>query len=139
MSEDEKNEPKGKEKTFFRSLVIPITTALIVGGTAPWWVELIKDGEKIPEDEEQISSVDSSNEFQAEDNVVSDESINIEGSDNTVSDHSVTASDQAVIQQHDGSGSNISVGRDLTINETSDGSATLSVPCVNGGGSGGWM
>lgn len=72
-----KNEPKDKEKAFFRSLSIPVATALAVGGIAPWWVELIKDGEKIPEHEEQISSVDNSNYLQAEENVNIDDSINI--------------------------------------------------------------
>ena len=139
MSENEKNGPKDKEKSFFKGLVVPIATALVVGGTAPWWVDLIKNGEKTPGDPEPTSSVDNSNNLQPEDTVINDDSINIQGSDNTVNDNSVIASDQAVVQQNDGSGSNIFAGGDLTINEASDGSATLSVPCVNGGGSGGWM
>jgi hypothetical protein len=122
MSKDENNKPEGKEKSFFSSLIIPILTALVVGGTAPWWVDFIKGDEQSSGNEDQISSVDNSKNLQPEDTAISDDAVNIEGSESTVSDNSITASDQSVIQQSNGSGSNISAGRDLTINEISESS-----------------
>lgn len=120
MSGDEKNEPKKKEKSFLSSLVIPITTALVVGGTAPWWVDLIKGGEQSSRSGNRSTLLDDSDARQSSEGITNDDSVSIQGSGNTVNENSVIASERSVIQQNDGSGSNISVGGDLNINEPSE-------------------
>lgn len=115
MSEEKNDEVK--EKSFLNLLVIPIATALIVGGTAPWWVDLIKGNPQGSTSDPQLPSVSNSGSRQASEDVATDDSINIQGSGNAVTDDSVIASDGAVIQQNRGSGSNISAGGDVNINQ----------------------
>jgi len=115
MSEEKDNE--AKENSVVGRFLAPIATALIVGGTAPWWVDLIQ-GEPEPNSSETSSlSTDTSGADQDAESPVNDDSINIQGSENTVTDDSVVASGESVIQQNSGSGSNISAGGDVSINE----------------------
>jgi hypothetical protein len=43
MAEDADDKPK--EKSFISQLVFPVVVALMVGGTAPWWVSLLPGNE----------------------------------------------------------------------------------------------
>jgi hypothetical protein len=134
MSEESNNEPK--EKSFLKNLVMPIATALIVGGTAPWWVEILKgnsqgsgNGTPSPSATGILSpsatgtpSPSASNFSNNQDSksVSGDDSINIQGSGNSATDSSVRASDKSTVQQNSGPGSNISAGGDVNINQPSE-------------------
>ena len=111
------NNEKTKEKSFFNHLIGPTVTALIVGGTAPWWVELIKENEPLNIESNSNSIENSENNGDSEGKLF-DDSLDFQGSGNVINSDSVTASDNSVVQQTDGSGSNISAGRDVTINES---------------------
>ena len=103
-------------KPFFNNLLVPIATALIVGGTAPWWIELIKGDEFVnTKESSRIENV--SGEPEATETLDYKSSIETQGSKGIVSDDSTVASDQAVVQQSYGSGSNISAGGDVHYNE----------------------
>jgi len=115
MSEEKNNE--AKEKSFLNLLVLPIVTALVVGGTAPWWVDLIKGNSQESGSDNQSPSVSNSGSRQALEGIPTDDSINIQGSGNAVTDDSVVASGKSVIQQNSGSGSNISASGDVNINQ----------------------
>ena len=109
MNKDSNNETKTKFPII--SLIAPVATALVVGGTAPWWVDFIKG---------ESSNGKSPEENQILEGRETNDSINIQGSENTINDNSVIAQDRSVIQQSNGSGSNFSAGRDITVNEASD-------------------
>lgn len=136
MDKNENNKAT-KTKSLFSSLVVPIATALVVGGTAPWWVELIK-GDEFANTEESSASENSSRESEEPELLDNNSSIDIQSSEAIVSDNSTVASDnstiasdnstvagnnstiasdQAVVQQSYGSGSNISAGGDVHYNE----------------------
>jgi len=115
MSEESNNEPK--EKSFLKNLVIPIATALVVGGTAPWWVEMLKGSSQGSSNGNPSPSVSSSSKNQDSKSAATDDSINIQGSGNSVTDDSVIASGQSTIQQNSGPGSNISASGDVNINQ----------------------
>ena len=136
MAKNGNAEPK--TKSFFTHLVVPIATALVVGGTAPWWVELIKGGE-VDNTEENSVSEDISRELITPDSADDNSSIEIQDSEAIVSDNSTIASDsatvsgdnttiasdQAVVQESYGSGSNISAGRDVQYNEAPESLETV--------------
>lgn len=115
MTEEKNNEVK--EKPFFNLLVLPVVTALIVGGTAPWWVDLIKGNSQTASSDKQPPSASNSGDRQDSEGIATNDSVNIQGSGNAVTDDSVVASDKSVIQQNSGSGSNISAGGDVNINQ----------------------
>ena len=108
MSKNKTHE--NKNKSLLNNLVVPIITALVVGGTAPWWVDFIKGD----------SSNSSPEERQGLEQAGTNDSVSIQGSENTVNDSSVIAQDQSTIQQSNGTGSNFSAGRDITVNATSN-------------------
>jgi hypothetical protein len=126
MSEESNKEPK--EKSFLKNLVVPVVTALVVGGTAPWWVEMLKgnsqgSGTGTPSPSATATpSPPASNSSNSQDSrsVSGDDSINIQGSGNSATDNSVRASDKSTVQQNSGSGSNISAGGDVNINRPSE-------------------
>lgn len=118
MSEENTNEPK--EKSFLKNLVIPIATALIVGGTAPWWVEMLKGNSQGSSNGTPSPSASSSSNTQDSKGVSGNDSINIQGSGNSLTDDSVRALDKSTVQQNSGSGSNISAGGDVNINQPSE-------------------
>lgn len=115
MSEENNNEPN--EKSFLKSLVIPLATALVVGGTAPWWVELLKGNSQESSNQSPSPSVTNPSSNQDSKGVATNDSINIQGSGNSVTDDSVIASGSSTIQQNSGSGSNISAGGNVNINQ----------------------
>ncbi|MGB5960596.1 MAG: hypothetical protein WBG73_08070 [Coleofasciculaceae cyanobacterium] len=110
--------PNGK--SFLKNLVIPIATALIVGGTAPWWVEALKGNSQGSGNGTPSPSASSSSNNQDSKGVAGDDSINIQGSGNSVTDGSVRASGKSTIQQNSGPGSNISAAGDVNINQLSE-------------------
>ena len=136
MAKNGNAEPK--TKSFFTHLVVPIATALVVGGTAPWWVELIK-GDGVSKTEENsdseeifkesitsdVADNDSSIEIQDSEAIVSDSSTIASDNSTVAGDNSTIASDQAVVQQSYGSGSNISAGRDVHYNEAPESLETV--------------
>ncbi|MEL7144298.1 MAG: hypothetical protein AAGL08_19040 [Cyanobacteria bacterium J06573_11] len=137
------NEPK-RELSFNR-IVAPIVTALVVGGTAPWWVELVKEGElgsverdsvsenisgesespKVSDHNSSIGVQGSEAIVSGSSTIASDSSTIASGNSNVAGENSTIASDQALVQNNYGSGPNISADRDVHYNEAPESLETV--------------
>ena len=114
---------KTKAKSIINSLVAPVVTALVVGGTAPWWVGLIQGDKTVNVQGSSISETVSREP--EEPKIINDdistaikESEFIASDDPTIaSDNATVASDQATVQQSYGSGPHIAAARDVNYNE----------------------
>ncbi|MEO0986507.1 MAG: hypothetical protein AAFY20_13270 [Cyanobacteria bacterium J06639_14] len=95
MDKNAKSE-KTKSFSFFNHLVVPIATALVVGGTAPWWVEFIKGNDSVGSRESAVST-NSSEEAQNSEAIDNTSSINIQNPDSVASDSSKVAKDNSTV------------------------------------------
>lgn len=144
MSNSKKTSNQGTAgNSLFNRLIVPIFIALVAGGTAPWWISLLRSDNNDSNRVELTESSDAQDTLTEEidntearrkgqDNALS----NIQGSENTTNDSSVELQgegDQAVIQ---GSGNNViqGSGNQLTIQQDSEAKARgeLETPAIYG-------
>ncbi len=155
MSNSKKTSNQGtSENSLFNRLIVPVLLTLVAGGTAPWWIGLVRSDndrakliepsktQNAPEEEfgdtEAIEKVqdDTRTNIQGSENDVKNTPTKGEGSGNVINDSSVRLQgegDQAVIQ---GSGNNTIQGSDnqLTIQQDSEARSRgeLEIPSIYG-------
>ncbi len=92
--------------------IAPIITALVVGGTAPWWVDFVRGN----------SSNAASEKNQGLEEVKPSGSINSQGPEQASNGNSLTAQAQAPIQQSNDSSLNLSTDRNNRVSAASNAS-----------------